>query len=305
VADDTLTDLGAASLYDPLRSSLFNNMDKVLLTNQSGGDVVTGDVLMLDTANAASFVLCADTSPYQSCFVVPVDIDATGVEGVKTILDTEKGWVYRPGYEARYCNVDGAVAIGEYLAFGAVPGSLTGLGLTTDTSYPPHHAKAIALEAIGGAGEISVLLLENSANPYMACRVYNDANIAVTANVVNILTFNTEAFDPAGMHEGVTNPERLTVPADQVGSKPWKIIGNIEWSAAPAAAYMAIRVDGTTEIARYTGHTTYPRVWALSATTQLVAGQYVELIIYTTTAALNIMYYDQWSPVFSMARLGD
>jgi hypothetical protein len=79
VADDTLTDLGAASLYDPLRSSLFNNMDKVLLTNQSGGDVVTGDVLMLDTANASSFVLCANTSPYQSCFVVPVDIDATGV----------------------------------------------------------------------------------------------------------------------------------------------------------------------------------------------------------------------------------
>jgi hypothetical protein len=304
MANDTLTDIGVAHLYTPFRSTLFNAMDKVPFTNQSGGDVVTGDVLCLDTAHDMSFIAASDTYPYRTCFVVPSNIDDLGVASVKTIVAGEMGWVYRQMAYVPLANVDEAVASGEYLAFGATSKSFTGLGITTDSCLPPVNAKAIAFKSIGAPGQIPVLLLEDTANAYMGCRVYNNADIAITASTITPLTFNAEEYDPAGMHSTDTNTERLTVPSEQVGAVPYKITGHVTWSGAPSGMYIAVRLNGADIIARMTLANT---VLSASVTTQyqLSAEDYVELLVYTTTAGLSIKYYGKYSPVFAMVRAGD
>jgi hypothetical protein len=44
-----------------------------------------------------------------------------------------------------------------------------------------------------------------------ACRVYNNANIATVNATDKLLTFNTESYDPLGMHDLVTNTSRITI----------------------------------------------------------------------------------------------
>lgn len=304
MTSDLLTDIGAAHLYTYFRSSLFNNMDKVRLTNQIGSSVQTGDVLVLDTANDESFIAGSDSYPYRPVFVVPEDIDDTGAGSTKTIADSDAGWVYRPGAYVPLANVDEVVSVGEYLALGSTSKSFTGLGVGVDDCLPPVNARAYALAEATEAGQIPVVLLGDTANAYMGARVYNDDDIAITASTVTALDFDQEEYDPAGLHEGVTNPSRLTVPSWQVGAVPYTITGHVTWSAAPSDMYIAIRLNGTDIIARQDLTTTLLDI-GIETTYELSAGDYVELIVYTTTSSLDIKYYAKYTPVFAMVRAGD
>lgn len=293
-----LTDLGVAFDDTPFRSSLFNHMDKLYLANESGGDVVTGDVMSLDLSNDESFVNASSSAPYLPCLVVPADIGATGLATTKTILDTESDWLFRPGAYVPLASVDGAVAVGEYLAYSATAKKFTGTDAISGTSYPPMHAKAVALAAATAAGQIPVLLLEETGHQYMACRVYRSTDQSITASTVTAVSFDSETSDPDGMHESVTNPTRVTVPSTFIGTQPFTICGNVTWSGAPAGAYISLRLNGTTEIARERGEN--PLSWSISTEYELSADDYIELLVYTTTGSLSIKYYDAYSPVLSV-----
>ena len=50
------------------------------------------------------------------------------------------------------------------------------------------------------------------------CRVYNNANIAITTATDTALTFNSESFDVGAMHSTSTNTGRITIPTGGAGT---------------------------------------------------------------------------------------
>lgn len=304
---DVLTDIGVMHPGSGIKASALNTADKILLTNQSGGDAaVTGDVLMLDIAHDEAFTFASATYPTRPAFVVPSDIDAAGAAGAKSIAVGDLGWVFRPGAYVPLATVAAAVSIGEYLAFSSTSKKFAGTGIiANDTNIRPLAAKAIALEAAAGAGQIKVWLLPYHGYTTRYARVYNDAAIALTAADLTLMTFNTEDYDDYGFHEGVTNPGRLTVPADFPGTAKFEIGGYLSSSAALAAAYIIIRLNGAEIIAKKNPMAAVIDAGMfISAQYKLSAGDYVELLVYTTTAGQTIQA-NAYSPIFSITQVGE
>lgn len=66
------------------------------------------------------------------------------------------------------------------------------------------------------------------------CRVKLNANFSVpeTTTDIDFVNADHEIFDTDGFHEGVTNPERLTIPAGLDGT--YLVVGCIRWAANTA-----------------------------------------------------------------------
>jgi hypothetical protein len=268
------------------------------LDNQNGDSLVTADVACLDVSNDEAIVEASSSAPYLPAFVVPSDIDTDGVAQSKTILDTEAGWVNKPGAYCPAAAVDDAVAIGEYLEYSATAKKFTGTGIT---SRRPRTAQAIALAAAVGAGNIPVLLLAPFQQIAKSVRVYNDANIACSAGVEKTLTFNSETYDDAGFHSTVSDTERLTAPADQIGSVLYEVSLSVELSTA-ATNWVMIKTGANVALAVISADQGYYAT--ICAHTKLAAGEWVEAHV-LSVAGCNVVRTSDYSPIFSMIQIGE
>lgn len=160
---DTSWNLGAQ--YDgasgtDANASAVNAGQMALLTNKSGGDLVTGDVVVLDTTTDSSVTTTTTAADLRPVYVVPQNVTGANVAASKTVTADEAGWFYKPGAVVPAANVDGAVDIGEYLTTSTTAKKLTGSGVTIGASTSrPLGACAVALEDATGAGTIKVMLL--------------------------------------------------------------------------------------------------------------------------------------------------
>lgn len=160
---DTSWNLGAQ--YDgasgtDANASAVNAGQMALLTNKSGGDLVTGDVVVQLATTDASVTTTTTAGDLRPVFVVPQNVTGANVAASKTVTADEAGWFYKPGAVVPAANVDGAVDIGEYLTTSTTAKKLTGSGVTIGASTSrPLGACAVALEDATGAGTIKILLL--------------------------------------------------------------------------------------------------------------------------------------------------
>lgn len=303
---DTKHDIGVyTDCTDPvdpakgvLEATHANIASMALLDNQNGGSLTTADVAIIDSTNDEAVVEASSSNPYAPAFVVGEDIDSDGAGSTKTILDTESGWIYKPGAYVPAAAVDGAVAIGEYLKYSATAKKFNG---TDITSRRPKEAQAIALAASVGAGNIPVMLLSPSGQKHIRARVYNDANIVVASGSWVAVTFNSETFDDYGMHDTGSNTERLTIPAGQ-NDATYKISASLTFNAA-AMNHLIIRKNGTDTIAsRWV--TTGALYWTITAQDRLSAGDYVEVCVYSVSG-VTVMRGSDYSPIFSITQIGE
>jgi hypothetical protein len=135
-------------------------------------------------------------------------------------------------------------------------------------------------------------------------RVYNNANIATVNGTYKILTFNTEQFDTDDIHEGITNPSRLTCKT----AGKYFITANILWqaSAAGTGRQVGILLNNATEIAliNQAFNTAVPG-FSMATIYDLSVNDYVEVrVIQDSGGALNVLYSAISSPVFAMQRIG-
>lgn len=162
MADDTTKNLGVY-VDDPDAKGFAAHQNDAaglrLMTNNSGGSLSTGDVVVLDTSADESVTTTTTEADDLIAFVVPQDITGDDVATTKTILNGEKGWVYGPGAYCPAVNVDGAVDVGEFLITSTTAGDATGSGAVVGTNAAPQGAFAIALEAAAGAGSVAALLV--------------------------------------------------------------------------------------------------------------------------------------------------
>lgn len=127
------------------------------------------------------------------------------------------------------------------------------------------------------------------------CRVYNNANISITANTNTVLTFNTERYDTDGMHSTSAATSRITC----VTAGKYMIGGHINWaSAGTDRRFVQILLNGSASLGaqELTGGAT-----SMSVTTcwGLVAGDYIELQVYQNSGGpLNVNAASAYSPEF-------
>jgi hypothetical protein len=259
--------------------------------------MATGDIGVVSASNTESAVQAASSGPYRPALVIPNDVDILGNAVNKTVLDTAAGWMYKSGAYVPSAAVDGAVTRGEYLTFSSTAKKFSG---TNAFVRRPLKAQAIALESIADEGNIAILLLSPSPQRCLRARVYNNADLNFAAD--GVVSFNTEDYDPYGMHDNSTNPSRLTIPADQAVSAAYHISGHITWSAA-ATYWLFIRLNGVTWLGGdLTDNNSLSR--SISTTHVLSAGDYVELYVIVGGASV-VKYYAKYSPVFSIVQLGE
>lgn len=138
----------------------------------------------------------------------------------------------------------------------------------------------------------------------IGARVYNDANISIPNNTLTTLTFNSERWDTDGIHEGVTNPDRLTC---QTAGK-YVIHATIEYAASNAGnRVVALYVNATNIVyVTYTATQTLASRYEVSAIYDLDVDDYVTCQVYQTSGgALNVVSAANRSPEFAMQLIAE
>jgi len=251
---DTSWNLGAQ--YDGVsgtdaNASAVNAGQMALLTNKSGGDLVTGDVVVLDTSTDSSVTTTTTAADLRPVYVVPQNVTGANVAASKTIAADEAGWFYKPGAIVPAAHVTATTAIGEYLTTSATAKKLAPSGVSVAaTTSAPSGACAIALEDCTGAADIKVMLLGKSetfgivdktektavagddllyiadsgeSNAPKKAKVENlrklsmcvctDANNQTAAAASQTaITFATEVIDTDGYHSTSSNQSRFVAP---------------------------------------------------------------------------------------------
>lgn len=137
-------------------------------------------------------------------------------------------------------------------------------------------------------------------------RVFNDANISIANNTVTALTFNSERFDTGNFHSTSSNTSRLTAPTAGL----YLIDGSVRIAAnSTGRRRLAIRLNGTTDIRvvepSFAPSATVQWFNDISTLYQLAPPDYVELTVFQTSGgALNVDVAGNYSPEFSIVRLG-
>ena len=137
-----------------------------LLTNRTGGQVVSGDLVTLSAANDESVIL-ADTASAQRAFLV----------AKATINDVTAGLFVGPG-NTWTCRVAGATTRGNWLVKSATSKAADESGVAA-TSTPPVGALGIALTGSGGAGTVVAFLVDTT----MPGQGYKGTDIASASTV--------------------------------------------------------------------------------------------------------------------------
>jgi hypothetical protein len=139
-----------------------------------------------------------------------------------------------------------------------------------------------------------------------AARVYHSTNQSIPGNAAfTTLTFDSERFDTADLHDGTTNPSRLTAPIAGL----YLVSIDISWEGNNTnARELAINKNTSTIVARdVVGPSPFPNTTEQSMSTlvELAAGDFVEVVLRQNSgSALNVFTAPQFSPEFSMVWVG-
>jgi hypothetical protein len=142
----------------------------------------------------------------------------------------------------------------------------------------------------------------------ISARVFNSADVTVSSlkpGEWTSLTFNSERWDTANLHETATNSGRLKAPV--VGK--YYIFANITWESPIGSGVWGLRLqlNGKTVIAEQTlPNTAAPFRISMSVGTlySLAAGDYVEVQVFQNSGnPLLIPSIAATSPEFGMAKV--
>jgi hypothetical protein len=135
-------------------------------------------------------------------------------------------------------------------------------------------------------------------------RVYHNAAQSLTSGVVAALAFNSERFDTDAIHDTVTNNSRLTCKT--AGVYVATVCASFAANATGQRA-LGIRLNGATELAWSEVPATAAEHTTLVTSTiyVLAVNDYLEALGYQTSGgALNVESIANYTPEFTMARLG-
>jgi hypothetical protein len=153
--------------------------------------------------------------------------------------------------------------------------------------------------------EKRIAFLEKLERPAIACRVRNNAAFShnSTGNYLAI-TFNTELWDPYGMHSTSANTSRITITI-----AGWYLVWGGALFAANATGYrqLLIYLSGTSTLALQSDNApsaSSPTGLSVSTLWYFTAGDWVELLAFQNSGGnLNIDSSAYYTPEFAAMRL--
>lgn len=139
----------------------------------------------------------------------------------------------------------------------------------------------------------------------VGARAYNSGNISVAVSgTPQNLTFDSERFDTDTIHSTVTNTGRLT--CNTAGK--YVITASVAWASnSTGFRQIGIYLNNSTFLALQSADANATAIMYQSVTTvyDLSASDYVELrVLQTSGGPLNIVAGGNYSPEFSMHRIG-
>jgi hypothetical protein len=141
-----------------------------------------------------------------------------------------------------------------------------------------------------------------------AARVYRSSSQAIPSGTWTTVTFDSERYDTADLHEAAINPSRLTAPAGKGGVYLVWFGGQL--ADTPGQIQARLRANGGIV---YAVHGVYDtgddspayRYFQVAALIPMAAGDYVEAQVYHNHgSASNLQAVNYYSPEFAMHRLG-
>lgn len=165
-------------------------------------------------------------------------------------------------------------------------------------------AAKIAANSVDAAQIVDASILGTKIGALPGARVYNNAALTIPHDTETLLTFNTERFDSDALHDGSTNPGRIT--ASLAGA--YVITAHIAWTAnATGNRRLSIFHSGSISIASTSTATISGVVVRQSVSTvfHLEAGEWVEAHAYQNSGGnLDITRTDGYTPEFAVQWLG-
>ncbi len=139
----------------------------------------------------------------------------------------------------------------------------------------------------------------------IGARVYNSVAQAIPTGTPTAVTFDTERYDTDTIHEGVTNPSRLTCRT--AGKYLIGIALQLDNLIANKHFCVILKLNGTTEICARTRYNVgaEPPYLGMNAVYDLAVTDYVETIVdHDNGNDRNILSVAAKTPEFWMQRLG-
>lgn len=136
----------------------------------------------------------------------------------------------------------------------------------------------------------------------VGCHIYRTTNQSINSATWTAVSFDAERYDDHGLHEGVTNPTRITI----IEPGRYLLIGSAHF-AFHATGLRAARIllNGSTVIAEDRNEAIYRDETNVAPVVEwdLDTDDYVELQVYQNRGgALNVLALASYSPYF-IARL--
>jgi hypothetical protein len=144
-----------------------------------------------------------------------------------------------------------------------------------------------------------------SAPSAVSCSVYNNAAQTLATGVYTTMTFNSEYYDTDNIHSTSSNTGRLTVPSG-LGGK-WLVTFAIYISTTTAQTItpkFQLNGNDRNRFPRTTFGSSEATVIVGTQTLDLVAGDYIELLVYQASGVNQLIDTSGNYGHFGMSRLG-
>jgi hypothetical protein len=257
-----------------------------VVTNKSGGELVKGDVVIVDTSNDHAITT---TTTGASTAVIGVVMEWIDING--------SGRVQFAGY-AGLVNVPASVTRGHYLQTHTVAKQATG--------NATRRAGSFGQFLTGGATPTAYLFGATDTSTFHGVRAVQSANSNLTNGSLAYVAFDgTDDYDTDAYHDPASSNTRLTVPTGLGGY--YHITASALVSADPGRMYCVIRKNGTTLMATgavYESSSTGASAAAVSCTLNLAQGDYVEFGIKVTANSKAATDAGVAEPSFGMYKVG-
>jgi len=216
-------------------------------------------------------------------------------------------------------NVVGYIALFFALSTGsAVALNGTNTVFTDDIVNDQVYSLDVRNDTLGGGGLAAVDLRPNSvgqsevangslgtgefASSIPAARVTRSTAQSVANATTVFLSFDTERYDTASIHDNVTNNSRLTAPVTGI----YALSASILWEAnATGNRLLHLRKNGTTDLVfEADPAATVADGETVTTVVRLAAGDYVQAgVSQDSGGSVNIPKSDEYTPEFSMTWL--
>lgn len=271
-------------------ANIYGRQVVVPLTNKSGGAIIAGDVVIVDTSNDSSF-----TTTTSGRVEVTVGI------AQEAIANNASGRVLISGYAA-LVNVPASVTRGHYIETHTVAKQATGNSARRSGSFGQF--------LTGGTTPIGVLwgqtdqTASGGTAAFVGASATHNTTQSITTATVTIVALNTENFDSSTLHDTVTNNNRITVAT----SGKYQVNAGVQWASNTSGQrILGIRKNGTTvkeveqnfAVAAIDGHSQ-----SVSMIVSLASTDYVEMVVYQTSGGPLNLQSGQGLPLLDVGFLG-